>query len=191
MLIGIPCMDMCTTSFTESLFMLETPAGRNAMFVHNSLVYDAREQIVNYAIEKGYDYLLFIDSDMTFEYDALEKLMATHKSIVGALCCSRNEARNICAWDKVWKDDEGAHLHALDACTHTQEVDAVGTGMMLISTKVLEDVRRRFGTCFQPSMDFGEDIMFCLRARHKDLGYKVWVTPQVKCGHVGQMEYRP
>ena len=40
------------------------------------------------------------------------------------------------------------------------------------------------GVWFTPTQDAGEDAAFCLRA--KEYGYKIWVDPTVKLGHVGQ-----
>ena len=55
--------------------------------------------------------------------------------------------------------------------------------MLLISWN--QHVVLNHKTWFTPFNGFGEDLAFCLRAR--DLGYKIWCDPKIKCGHVGQL----
>ena len=43
----------------------------------------------------------------------------------------------------------------------------------------------KFGTCFSPIGKVGEDLSFCMRA--KELGYKMYLDTDVKCGHVGHV----
>lgn len=190
-LIGIPCGRDTAYQFTKSLFLLDTPGPRNAIFVSGSMVDVAREKIARYAVDKKYDYVLFVDSDMSFEPDALTKLLACNKSIVCGWYGMREEDGTVCVWKSAAPDENGElQIIPDDNNKGLHEVAACGFGMVLIKTKVFADIFERFGTCFAHSVDIGEDIMFCLRARNKDLGYKVWCAPHVKLGHVGIKEYR-
>ena len=67
-----------------------------------------------------------------------------------------------------------------------QEVDAVGTGCMLISGKVF----RRAGMRKQPfqriwkddgTVQLGSDLAFCERAKH--CGFSIWVNWDYQCNH--------
>ncbi len=67
--------------------------------------------------------------------------------------------------------------------TGVQEVDAVGTGLIAISRRVLLDKRMRepFRADFS-GKGTGEDVQFCKRA--KECGYKVAVDFDVWCDHM-------
>ena len=72
-MIAVPCLDMVHTGFCRSLVNLKKPPGET-IFAQSSLVYDSRNLLSEIAIEKGFDRVLWLDSDMTFEPDFYEKL---------------------------------------------------------------------------------------------------------------------
>ena len=61
------------------------------------------------------------------------------------------------------------------------EVDAVGTGVMLIKNKVFKELDKPY---FFYEADRSEDIMFCQACRQK--GIRIYVDTTLKCGHIGE-----
>ena len=64
-----------------------------------------------------------------------------------------------------------------------QEVDAIGTGCMLIKRKVLEALEAPFTRIWNKdgTMDTGVDFHFCEQAKAK--GFKVWAHYDYLCNH--------
>ena len=66
-LIAIPCMDTVQTGFMLSLLQMRRVGEVGFSIISSSLIYDARNSIAKKAIEEGFDRMLWLDSDMTFE----------------------------------------------------------------------------------------------------------------------------
>lgn len=139
-LVGVPCMETVPIEFVGSLMALEWD-NKEHMMMANSLVYDARNQIANHAIVNGFDYLLFIDSDMVFPADGLKKLMAHDKDIVGGLYFGRRGKHEPIAYKEVtprgWFDNPSCT--PIDKFQGLQEVQGMGLGFCLIK---LQDILR-------------------------------------------------
>lgn len=152
------------------------------------LVHQGRNNIASKCYD---DYLLFIDSDMAFPVDGLNKLIASKKDIIGAVYYSR-KSPNL---PLVFKENEGKYSNYEDFPEDKVfECDAIGTGFLLISKKVLEAFdkainEKKFRLPFdfmhtEHHVELGEDMAFCNRA--KQLGFKIYADPTIQMGHVGK-----
>lgn len=74
-MIAVPCMDTVPAVFTECLVGLMKPEGTVLVTARSSLIYDARNILAKMAIDKGFDRILWLDSDMVFKDDLLLRLM--------------------------------------------------------------------------------------------------------------------
>jgi hypothetical protein len=85
--VGLPTFDDVKADFALSLAMM-VAATRNVQFAFNhskaTWVAHARNLIVEGAIDMGAEWLLFLDSDMTFPRETLQRLMSWNKDIVCA-----------------------------------------------------------------------------------------------------------
>lgn len=188
-LVGIPCMDNMPMLFVNSLIGLQMPPETEYCFYANSLVYESRNQLSLMAINKNAEYLLMIDSDMTFPRDALTKYLAMDKDIVCGLYMTRRKPYIPVAYSKVYPRTllkEPGHK-AIDELT-SQYVDGAGMGFCLIKTEVLRKVWKRYKSPFEPIKGLGEDLSFFYKARK--LGYKVWLDTTIDLGHIGQNEVK-
>lgn len=154
-------------------------------------------------MEMNVDYLWWVDSDMTFEPTTPLQLIEVNRPIVSALSMVRNDAGadrpafTMRAPEGTLVRGSGAHLRA--AGKRPFEVAAVGMACTMIHADVLKAFRRGFApdhplwpyaeidTLTDPETKTGygpteDDVTFCLRA--KQMGYKTWVDPRVKVGHV-------
>lgn len=137
---------------------------------------------VESALSNQADKILFIDSDQTFQHDALERLLKRGKDIIGAASLTRVEPiRYTC------KDENGDRIDFSEK-KGVQEVHTNGFPMTLIDSKVFARMDKPY---FQVNYDkghwTGEDEYFCHSARK--LGYKIWIDADVKVGHLGVKEY--
>jgi hypothetical protein len=125
----------------------------------HSLISWVRNELIAKVIKgnRPWDYVLFIDDDICPEPDALVKLLSHGKDITSALCTKRCDPPipTIRSFDEA----TGDFRQVLQWKNHGElmQVDAVGTGMMLISKKAILDIgeytmecryeRKLYGDC--------------------------------------------
>ena len=154
------------------------------LFVTGStILHKVRADLVNVALTiPGWDCALFVDNDMAFPKDALERLLVEEKAVVGVQYIMRSEPYRVTAWADV--DGKPVQMNTPYWREGTHEVAAVGMGLTLIGREVFEKTP-------QPWFDFGEypgeDIHFCMKAR--EAGFKVWLNCDMEIGHVGKHKY--
>jgi len=127
-------------------------------------VHQNRDTIVRQALESGCSHLLFVDTDMVFPHDTINRLMALEKDIVGIKCNKRIFP-----------------LTPLVDVTELSEVPFVGTGIMLIDMEVFKKIGKPYFS-FDKESD-SEDKYFCNKAIAN--GFKVWCDPTIPIGHIG------
>lgn len=152
------------------------------------------------------DWLWFVDTDMVFEPDTLERLLQhadpVDAPIVGGLCFALDEGRVVPTLYDLVDDGRGsADVVRYDAWEPDamMQVAATGTGCLLIHKSVLEKVRDfrppgrpgqvGFNTAYpwfqetdHDGKPVGEDITFCWRAGL--VGAPIYVNTAVHIGHV-------
>ena len=187
-LIAVPCMDTVAAGFAESLANLRKDDNCEVRFNPSSLVYDSRNALAAYAIDGNFDAVLWIDSDMIFPPDLLEKLCAdleSGKDIVSGLCFCRRYPYAPVVLKRLELADEKP---ITDSYTDYPEdelfrVEGCGFGVVMTKTDVLRKIAEKCRTVFSPLPHFGEDYSFCIRAR--ECGYEMWCDPTVPIGHIG------
>lgn len=187
-LILIPSMDTVPIQFAQSLAMLNKTDDCAVAIKTGSLVYIARNELAKLSIKMGADYVLWLDSDMTFEPDTLTRLFQTMEeeqaSIVSGIYYRRFPPYRPVAFLKVDLTGEQAITEELETVPDMPfKVDGVGFGCVLMRTDVLVSVMAKYGDPFFPMPNAGEDIAFCWRA--KQCGYDIVLDPRIECGHVG------
>jgi hypothetical protein len=120
----------------------------NLPLIRNSVVHWQRNDLLSELIRSGqpFTHVLFIDDDIVPENDHLEKLLAAKKDIVGGLCTFRQDppipnARfyepSTHRYSEMWYWDKEGLV----------PVDAVGTGMMLITHDALQKIADVWFSC--------------------------------------------
>lgn len=162
------------------------------VIVTGSLVYDSRDDIAHYAVDNGYDYVLYVDSDMVFDADDLTRLLAHNVGICSGLYVTRDGSGRNVAYSKIitrrrfpFRKPE---LIEDKQVTGFASVRACGFGFCLIKTSVLKTMFKYYKSLFEPFKGVGEDVAFCIRARR--IGFKTFIDRDVKLGHVGQQIYK-
>ena len=137
-----------------------------------------RTALVQEAIDKGATHILFVDSDMQFPSDTLEKMLAHNKDIVGVEYNKRKFPLEP-VFEQPNKSDT------------LYETNVAGTGLMLIKLSIFEKITNdpwfTFGRNAKGETTVGEDVWFCNVAR--DAGFQVWIDPTIKVFHLGEYGY--
>lgn len=188
-LIAIPCMDQVPALFAQSLACLRMVGECQIAFQMGSLVYTSRNELAKFAIKNEFDYVFWLDSDMVFDDDILERMMKTMQDndldFLTGLYFRRTMPYTPVLFNELtlktvgWKfsDFEELPEHGLF------EVGGCGFGCVLMSTDVLISVQSKHRQMFNPLNNGGEDVSFCWLAR--DCGYKIMCDPEITPGHVG------
>ena len=190
-LIAVPCMDMVHTLFFSSVMNLHKPEGTEIAVSCSSLVYNARNMLAKRAIDEGFDRVLWLDSDMVFDADLLDRLSADMDKGLQYVCglfFTRKNPLKPCIYRYLGnrENENGEEVPAADPYTdYPREqvfpVDGSGFAAVMMTT----DLIRKCGQSpFFPIMGFGEDFTFCLKAR--EAGATLWCDSTVKVAHIGQ-----
>ena len=154
---------MCTGHYVQGL--LNTLSFMRDKGVHifwsqlmnESLIPRARNELARLALANDFDYLMFVDADISFGGDAIWRLMQTDKDLV----CGIYPKKEI-AWDRIeeaakagktdLKQYSGAFVcNTVSELTLTDEQGLIeirhgGTGFMLIKRSVLEALKEHTPT---------------------------------------------
>lgn len=195
-MIAVPCFDMMHTLFVRSLLGMQCEGDIEITFATSSLVYDARNNLARLAIEKGFDRILFLDSDMTFSPDLFRRLShdleegremvcglyfkrrEPYEPVIYTFCDTLTNENGIPVPTTVMYDD-----YPKDSVF---EIKACGFGGVMISVDLIKRVAQKFGAPFMPADGFGEDMSFCRRVLA--VGGKMYCDSSAKMGHVGYRE---
>lgn len=159
-------------------------------FPHDKPISNNRNKIVKDFLEKTqYDYLIMIDDDIVppanflnlvdYNVDIVTPVMfASRDTGIVPLALEKNEREGYnVVGEQSGKDCADAGL---------LEVDATGTGCMIMSRKVLEDpaLKAPFIDVFNEDgiRTLGLDLNFCKRA--KEIGYNVYVHTDYVASHM-------
>lgn len=185
-LIAVPCMDSVPSQFAQSLATLNKVEECVVAFQMGSLIYNSRNYLATAAVKMEADYILWLDSDMVFPSDTLERLWKDRDKgdIVTGIYYRRVEPYKPVLYSRLDIDDNGCQWeNCEDIKDEIFEVEGCGFGCVLTPTNVFVDVVNRFGNMFAPINGVGEDLSFCWRA--KQCGYNIVADPGIPLGHVG------
>lgn len=145
-----------------------------------------RESLAEAAVEGGASHILWLDNDMTFPVDTLERLLAHGKPIVGANYSQRRRPCTPVAME------DGAWVHTNPDDTGLRAVDFVGMGVMLTETSVFQHMPRPWFSLARTGAGklVGEDVWFCIKARD-ELKIRTYIDHDLskEIGHIGMHCY--
>ena len=187
--IGLPISDdKVYTQFFLSFVALDKPEGTVVLYpktqFHTSDIGKVRDSLCVQAIEAGCTHLLMMDTDQVYhDEDIIKRLLDHRKDIV----CGKVHRRYppfepILNIGRKHVSDELIEKGGLI------EVDATGTGCMMIDLDVLRAVEMPW---FNNGINdeggvVGEDVNFCYKAKEK--GFKVFVDCDVTIGHIALVQ---
>lgn len=199
-LIAIPCMQTVLVDFVESLMVMDKPEQTDIHFWQGSLVHDARNMLTIKAVTDGYDYVMWMDSDMVFPTNTLTRLLQVAQEnnvgMVSGLYVKRTFPTLPVIYDKLAPptvDDNGKpvkniHEYVDYPVNSVFPIAGCGFGCVLTSVSLLKKVWEHNNIpAFTPLPWAGEDIAFCIRTN--ETGERILCDSSVSCGHLGTFCY--
>lgn len=170
-----------------SLIVLERPKGTRLASVSGTYIQASRNYLVEQLLESDGQWLAMIDDDHTFDRSILINLLDRHVPVVGAAAVSRKPPYYVCAYQP--GVDHAMGIRDFDGIF--QQVDAVGTGFIVIRREVFEALEPPW---FEVGFDangrnVSEDVTFCHRAR--EAGFSVYLDGTQTLGHLTGVALRP
>lgn len=187
LLIAVPTTDYMPADFVKSLAKLQQELGRQRVaydveILSGTLVYIARNRLANKAINEGYTHVLWLDSDMIFDPHVVDDLMDCGKEMVCGAFVSRRPPYGPCIYSSIRQNEVEK---VKDFGLKPFRVDGCGFALVLTSVELLQAVTQKFGTTFQPTEYYGEDLAFCWRVGQ--IGREIWCDPSVRPGHIAHV----
>jgi glycosyltransferase involved in cell wall biosynthesis len=146
----------------------------------------ARSDALKLAREVDADALLFIDSDMEFEPDLYERLLAVDADIACGLFWTKRIPSFPTVMRRVKMLDGSDSLANIIPDGKIVEIDACGMAATLIRRPVLQHERFEY-PAFRHMGSLGEDYYFCLHAR--DAGFTIKCDTSLKVAHRGDVAF--
>jgi hypothetical protein len=158
--------------------------------VEGSILPKNRARLAEEAIACGCTHMLFIDSDMGFPEDTLDVLIGHNAHVVAANCVTRAKGKVRYLAEKIIPGEKVARNISSDGKSGIEEVDFIGTGVMLIDLSVFGGMPKPwfiFG--YTGDRYIGEDIWFCSAC--SAMGYRIYIDHDLsqKITHVGTYGY--
>lgn len=182
--IGLPMLfPYVHYKFVNSFMQLKKPQRSFTISNLGSLTALARNQIVDIAQKQGCTHLLFLDTDMTFPLDAVEKLLSHQKDVVSGLYFERYAPYRPVLRQRF---QDGYSLVNYPP-SGMIKVDATGGGCLLINMEVFDYLKKPY---FDYRLEksgiketfFSEDLVWCERVRAA--GFDIWCDTSIRCGHL-------
>lgn len=156
-------------------------------FFHQSRegIHHARQVACDYALDKGFDYLVQLDDDATFPENLVQRLLFHDKDLVCALAYGRRPPHPVCAYSLSPYDGIGGK--PLEGIEHTglKQVAVSGFHCSLMKTSVIKKLR---DAGINPYWDrtgpfISEDFAMCGNLRKA--GVQIFVDTDLISGHLG------
>lgn len=182
-LIGTPSRDLVNATFTFDMVQLVRNS-KDVYFVtaFGTYLQNLRTELVNVALQSKASHILFVDSDMRFPPNALNRLLNHNLDFIAANYRQRMKDQ--------WTACQGEEFINSVHKSGLQEVDVVGFGLTLIKTSVFEKVPQPwFAMPFDGNKFVGEDVFFCHQA--KGVGFEIFIDHDLsqEIKHTGSKEY--
>jgi hypothetical protein len=211
--IAMPCYDSVKINTMLSVIKLVQQLGKSGIEVgihtmKSPLIHQARNYLTSVFLTTQYQYLLFVDSDVEFEPEAVVRMMVAKKRIICTPYRVKNENTEQHLYTVEFKDPKNILILAEGLV----EIEAGPTGLMLIDRTVFEKIIKNhhdlkivnkatpnadkshefyynfFDFGFSDGYAMGEDVSFCRLARGN--GFKIYANIQSPTVHHGSYAWK-
>ena len=192
----IPAFEQVYADFAECLVNVVQHNQRcgihtNVSFLAGSYISQARRELAHQFMEGKNEWAFWIDGDMKFPIDAIERMMSREKKIIGCNYRRRRYPRT------TFTAANGNLMNLIevqttDSSPELEKVNYIPGGMMLVHRSVYDTVARPYyAVQFNPrfNLEIGEDLYFCEKA--STMGFELWIDHAVSrdVSHVGAFSY--
>lgn len=140
----------------------------------------SRNFLVTRALDRGSEWILFIDDDQSFTPDLLKRLLLCDRPVVGALCLQRHAPH----MPLVYADKDEKGYWPLDLRKHGPDelvqVRAVGSGGMLVRSEVFRELGKI--DWFKHTTEQSEDMFFSDLLHEADI--PLFTHTGIRLGHI-------
>ena len=194
-LIAIPCREMGRTDFWKDFICMRREGEVKIGTMQGTLLHDTRNSFAGEAISGKYDRVLWIDDDMRFYRDMMERMMDDMNSgmeYVSALAFKRVYPTSPVIYSAFTPIPEAPGLYRPEPMMDYPpesvfEIAASGFGCVMTSTALLKRVWDEYGPPFTYHANLGEDLSFCWRVNQ--MGVKMYCDSRIKVGHIGTVVF--
>jgi FkbM family methyltransferase len=186
-LIAIPTARNIEAETFKSIYDQIVPEGYQTTFqyFYGYNVDQVRNLIADW-VDKGYDYLWAVDSDMSFSADTLARLLSHNKDVVTAIYRQRKTEQILEVYEHTARGGV-AHMpyHKLQG-RGLVEIAACGFGCVLVRAEVIRSIgypQFKYYSALDHAHTVSEDIDFCNKAKNK--GFSIWADTNILCRHIG------
>jgi len=211
--IAMPCYDSVKINTMLSVIKLVQQLGKSGIetgihTMKSPLIHQARNYLTSVFLTTQYQYMLFVDSDVEFEPEAVLRMMVAKKNIVCTPYRVKAEELSRHIYTVEFKDPK----NILVLAGGLVEIEAGPTGLMLIDRKVFEKIIKNhpelkirnkatpkaekshefyynfFDFGFNDGYAMGEDVSFCRLARGN--GFKIYANIESSTTHHGSFAWK-
>ena len=198
--ICVPNRDMVHAGFAFDLANLvghwtakNGPEGGSINILNNTgtLIADQRVDLAKAAVKAGADWTLWLDTDMRFPVDTLERLVSHNRPIVGCNYSMRTFPPEPTASN--FHEGSWAKVYTKPDSTGLEQVDLIGFGVTLVKTEVfqkLQDPWFHLGYSSVNQKFIGEDTYFCIKAAGEKVPVFIDHDLSKEIRHIGSFEFR-
>jgi hypothetical protein len=192
----IPCRDTLHSAHALCLAEMIKLNTMNDIDTHvfmdaSTILLTQRERLATEAVNLGAEYLLWLDSDITFPATTAIRLMAHDEPVVACNYIRRQLPAKGVAYEVIgdWNNPL-----PFDIYNHLVEVQGVGMGCMLMRTEIFSKIPKpwfEFGWSPDSNDHLGEDMILCQKMAAA--GYSVKIDSQLsqELRHLGTWAFGP
>lgn len=183
-LIAVPTQEFARRAdFYDYFNALNKPDGTLCTFSHGQSPAKNRNIMIKIALEQKATHILFIDDDMAFPPNALERLLAHDKDIVSGLYLLRNYPHFPVMFEEWYSDGRCRYAFLTPDVTGLKSVVNIGLGFCLIKMEVFQKLEEPWVTLGAYEKDgWCDDIHLFNKCR--EAGFEMFVDTDVRCGHI-------
>ena len=205
-MIAMPCYDSVKVSTMMSVIKLVQQLGKSGVAVgintiKSPLIHQARNYLTSVFLDSDFTHLLFIDSDVEFEPEAVLRMLVAKKDLI----CTPYRVKSMDVDKKIYTVEikEARRMEAGDI----MEISAGPTGIMLIHRDVFKKIIEKFPDLkiknsvfpkpgpdhkyyynffdfkFEDGYSSGEDVSFCKLV--EKVGFKLYANTASFTKHHG------
>ena len=211
--IAMPCYDSVKINTMLSVIKLVQQLGKSGIEVgintmKSPLIHQARNYLTSVFLTTQYQYMLFIDSDVEFEPEAVIRMMVAKKRIV----CTPYRVKSADIDKHIYTVEFKNPKNILVLAEGLVEIEAGPTGLMLIDRQVFERIIKNhpdlkiknkavpspgashefyynfFDFGFNDGYAMGEDVSFCKLARDND--FRIFANIESSTTHHGSYAWK-
>lgn len=197
-LIAIPVHSYIECECFRAVYELEIPDKVKVDFKYHLgyTVGIARNALTEVSLKGGYDYTLWVDSDIILPKDFIQKMLDIIKEKKDAFLATgyynkkvvNERITELYGFTEDGKSIQNVRESVLPKDGGVFEIQGCGFGCCLVKNSVMQEVLDKYKMCFEyhqnPGILVSEDLDFCEKAKH--LGYKLYADVGMKCLHIGK-----